>query len=1508
MRIVKLFKGLMSMTKQQVTEAPTMYDPSFEKDACGMGFIAQMEGKASHQLVKHALTMLERMNHRGGTGAEPETGDGAGILATIPDKFFQREAKTAGVNLPDRGQYAVGMFFLPAEEKHKNGLQQALVKEIEAAGYLVLWQRDVPFQYENCGPGAQKVMPSFVQLFIKRPLEVQTDRDFEDRLYRLRRKLEKTYHAGEMAICSLSSKTIVYKGMLHAYQVGIFYDDLQDEEFAASIAVVHSRFSTNTFPSWDRAQPFRFLAHNGEINTLRGSENWMKSHGIEVYNEEDSDSAKFENCMEYLYRNGRDIPHALMMMVPEAWSEKANLGEEMTAFQEYNASFMAPWDGPAALCFTDGEMVGATLDRNGLRPSRYSITKDGFVQVASESGVVDFEPSNVIEKGVLGPANMILVDTINGKFYRNQEIKEKYAKAHTYKDWLAENRIELSQLAEAEEDAAMLNEQELQKMWKLNGYTDEIIRDELLPMAEKGEEPVLSMGYDSPLAVLSDKPQSLFTYFKQQFAQVTNPPIDAIREQLVIGTEMFLGRDGDIRIDDAHNCQKLKIKSPVLSSADFGKIVQLNTKEQKAVTISTLYSVGGQNALEDGLEQMFKEAESAIDNGGTILILSDRGAEKTKMTMPILLAVSGVHNYLVRKGKASLASLVVDSAEVCEVHHFATLIGYGASGIHPYGAYATLNDFDIENGLENYRKAAEKGIVKVMSRMGISTIAGYHGAQLFEVVGISQPVTEKYFTGTASRIGGLSLNQIEEEYLQRHQLAYGPQQNDLLASGGSFQYKADGEHHLFNPKTIYNFQQAVRSGDYQLFKHYVDQMNQEALEEPTNLRALWEFKKECSAVKLSEVEPASKIVKRFKVGAMSYGSLSEEAHQCIAEAMNSIGAKSNSGEGGENRKRFKPQADGKNYNSKIKQVASGRFGVNAEYLMSAEELQIKMAQGAKPGEGGQLPGNKVFPWVAEIRGSTPGVRLISPPPHHDIYSIEDLAQLIYDLKAINPYAKINVKLVSSTGVGTIATGVVKAGADVVVISGYDGGTGASPRNSIRDAGLPWEMGVAEAHQTLAMNNLRQRMTLETDGKLMTGRDVAMAILLGAEEYSFASLALVAIGCVMMRVCSLNTCPVGVATQNPALRKFFVGKPEHLINMMYFIAEDLREIMAELGFRSIDEMIGHTEVLEPRFIAKGKAKSLDFSRMLSTSIGIERKTEDPFKEKREWPELDQFAEGAIKNGEQVKMSAPINNVNRTVGARIGGWIAERFGNYQLTPGQIQYTYTGIAGQSFGSFITQGMELKLIGEGNDYVAKGLSGGRVIIVPPKDAAYDVENSPIVGNVVCFGANRGEGYFRGKAGERFCVRNSGANVVVEGVGDHGCEYMTGGVAVILGPTGRNFAAGMSGGVAYVYDPSGTFADKCNLEMVDLYKLGETGDDAVLKEMIEKHLTYTDSLKAAELLNDWENAQKHFVKVYPREYHEMVRVTEELAKTGLAGDELIEKAFIEVIGEQTVPAGKERG
>ncbi|MCB5953124.1 glutamate synthase large subunit [Enterococcus sp. BWT-B8] len=1502
------------MGKETKAAKPMMYDSSFEKDACGMGFIAQIDGIASHQLINHALTMLERMNHRGGTGAEPDTGDGAGILMAMPDTFFQKKAAAEQIMLPDKNDYGVAMLFLPQEETEKKALLHSVVTEVKNAGYRVIWEREVPFSFEYCGPGAQKVMPGFVQLFVEKPVDVESGREFEDQLFQLRRKIEKNYSPTELSICSLSSKTIVYKGMLHAYQVRLFYPDLQDKTLESSIALIHSRFSTNTFPSWDRAQPFRFLAHNGEINTLRGAENWMHSHHIEVYNEENSDSAKLENCMELLYRNGRDIPQALMMMVPEAWSEEADLKDDIAAFYEYNSSFMAPWDGPAALCFTDGEIVGAALDRNGLRPSRYSITKDNYIIAASESGVIDIEPSRVIEKGVLGPANMILVDTVKGKFYRNEELKEYYASQHPYRKWLNEQQLTIEQLPQVQEEAqSVLSQEELNHLWKLNGYTDEIIRMNLLPMAEKGEEPVISMGYDSPLAVLSDKPQSLFTYFKQQFAQVTNPPIDAIREKLVIGTEMFLGRDRNLLTDQAENCNKLKINSPVLSTEDFEKIRRLDSHGQKSRVQTIQYSLKPEvpDRLFRALETMFKQVEEKIDEGATIIILSDSDRKEGQMGIPILLAVSGLHNYLVRQGKRGLASIIADSAEVCEVHHYATLIGYGASAVHPYGAYETLKDYHLSEKSETYRTAAEKGIVKIMSRMGISTIAGYHGAQLFEAVGLSEKVVNQFFTGTASRIGGLTLEQVENEYLCRYTAAYGEKENDFLPSGGSFQYKADGEHHLFNPLTIYNFQQAVRTGDYDQYKKYALQLNQEESETPTTLRSMWEFHSDRPSVKLSEVEPAETIVKRFKVGAMSYGSLSQEAHECIAEAMNRINAKSNSGEGGENRSRFKKKKNGVNLNSKIKQVASGRFGVNAEYLMSAEELQIKIAQGAKPGEGGQLPGNKVFPWIAEIRGSTPGVRLISPPPHHDIYSIEDLAQLIYDLKMVNPYAKINVKLVSSTGVGTIATGVVKAGADVVVISGYDGGTGASPRNSVRDAGLPWEMGLAEAHQTLSLNNLRQRMTLETDGKLMTGRDVAIAALLGAEEYSFASLALVAVGCVMMRVCSLNTCPVGVATQNPELRKFFAGKPEHVINAMMFIAEDLRELMANLGFRTIDEMIGHAEILKPKFVAKGKAKSLDFSRMLGHSMGIERKCEDPFREKRQWKELDAFAETAIRNNQKIYVEETINNVNRTVGARMGGWIAERFGNYALEPGLLNYHYKGIAGQSFGAFITQGMELKLTGEANDYVGKGLSGGRLIIVPPEDAGYKAEESPIVGNVACFGANRGEAYFRGKGGERFCVRNSGANVVVEGIGDHGCEYMTGGVAVILGTTGRNFGAGMSGGVAYVYDPEQQFSGKCNMEMVELFQLGESGSDSELKELLKNHYRYTASEKAAEILADWKNTQHHFIKVYPKEYHEMIKVTEQLQGEGLSGTELLETAFEAVIGAQTVPVKttiKERG
>ncbi|MDN5413447.1 MAG: glutamate synthase large subunit, partial [Lactococcus raffinolactis] len=1152
----------------------TLWDQSFESDACGMGFIAQIDGKPTHELVDYAMTILERMNHRGGTGAEPDTGDGAGALFAMPHEFFTKISSENSITLPAPGDYAVGQFFLPKAVDKKVALCKSISNEMQADGYQILMTRDVPFNFDNCGPGAQAIMPAFVQFIISKPADSQSGRDFEDRLYRLRRKLEKTFATSEMFICSLSSKTIVYKGMLHAFQVRTFYPDLSDPAFKSTIALTHSRFSTNTFPSWDRAQPFRFLAHNGEIKNPRGAVNLLTSHKIALYNFVNSDSAKLENCMEYLYRNGRDMPHALLMMIPEAWGKEAGLSPELTSFYEYTSSFMAPWDGPAALVFTDGDTVGARLDRNGLRPSRYSITKDNFIVCSSESGVVDFEPSRVVEKGVLGPGNMMLVDTVNGKILRNEEVKKHYAAQFPYEKWLDNNLLHIDDLTEkvAFDD---ISEDERQTMHKLFGYTEEVIRTVIVPMAENGQEPVIAMGYDSPLAVLSQKNQSLFTYFKQQFAQVTNPPIDAIREKIVVGTEVYLGRDGDLLVDHDENCVKLKLDSPVLTTEDFEKIAALSDQKHQAQTISTLYDVTKDtpNRLEHALVDMFKVVEAAVDKGASIIILSDRDQKEGLMPMPILLATSGLYNYMVEKGKGSQFSIVVDTAEVNEVHHFATIVGYGASAIHPYGAYETLKDYSMSDKAESFRQAAEKGIIKVMSRMGISTVSGYKGAQLFEAVGLSDAVVDKYFRGTVTRISGLTLNQIEAEYLERYEFAYGHRSHETLPSGGSFQFKADGEHHIFNPLTIYNFQKAVRQGDYDLYKAYSAELDLEADETPSNLRHIWELKGERTPVALSEVEPVENIVKRFKVGAMSFGSLSKEAHETIAAAMNSIGAKSNSGEGGENRARFYKQADGTNLNSKIKQVASGRFGVNAEYLMSAEELQIKLAQGAKPGEGGQLPGGKAFPWVAEIRGSTPGVTLISPPPHHDIYSIEDLAQLIYDLKAINPYAKINVKLVSSTGVGTIATGCVKAGADKVVISGYDGGTGASPRNSARDAGLPWEMGLAEAHQTLTMNNLRQRMTLETDGKLMTGRDIAVAALLGAEEYSFASLALVAVGCVMMRVCSLNTCPVGVATQNPELRAHFAGKPEHVVNGMKFLAQELREIMADLGFRSVDEMIG-----------------------------------------------------------------------------------------------------------------------------------------------------------------------------------------------------------------------------------------------------------------------------------------------------------------------------------------------
>ena len=1477
-----------------------MYDPRFEHDACGMGFITQVDGRASHDLVEKALTMLQRMNHRGGTGAEPDTGDGAGILMAMPDPFFRNQMKQVGLALPDVGDYAVGQFFLPHDEQARDILLKAVTQQISDAGFQVLWTRNVPFVYENCGPTAQQTMPSFIQVIIQRPYDSAAGRPFEDRLYHLRRQLEKTYDAEALSICSLSSRTIVYKGMLHAYQVGLFYPDLHDETMASCICLIHSRFSTNTFPSWNRAQPFRFLAHNGEINTLKGAENWMTSHGIEIYDEDDSDSAKLENCMEYLYRHGRDIPQALMMMIPEAWGPDAKLPKQQRSFDEYNATFMAPWDGPAALCFTDGIQVGAFLDRNGLRPSRYTLTKDNLLVVASESGVVDIDPGDIADKGILSPAEMLLVDTSTGKLYKTEELKKKYANAHPYQQWLTGNRLALDTLPEVKADAE-ISDAALQQLWRRYGYTYEAIKTAVIPMAKNGGDPTVAMGFDSPLAVLSKKAESLFTYFKQSFAQVTNPPIDPLREKVVISTTLFLGRDTDITKDEADNCQKLKIETPLLNDRDFAKLTSLDLPALKVATLSLAYDITDRpNRLAHALDDLFKQAENAIDNGATILILSDQHAKKGQLTIPILLAVAGLHNDLVRQGKGTDASIVADTGEACEIHHFACLVGYGAAAIHPYGAFATLKERGLGDKIDTYCDAGTKGIIKIMSRMGISTVAGYQGAQLFEAVGLADDVVNQYFTGTPSRLGGISLDQIENETKRHYDDIYSNHAIDDLPSGGSLQFKEDGEAHLYNPMSIYRFQKAVRSGDYDEYKTYAKAMEKESLDNPVTLRSMWQINKAGNkAVPISEVEPVSAIVKRFKSGAMSFGALSEEAHETIAIAMNRLGARSNSGEGGENRKRFKIGADGENRNSKIKQVSTARFGVNTEYLMSAEEIQIKMAQGAKPGEGGQLPAKKAYPWVASIRGSIAGVQLISPPPHHDIYSIEDLAQLIYDLKQVNPYAKINVKLVSSTGVGTIATGVVKAGANTVVIAGYDGGTGAAPRNSTRDCGLPWEMGLADAHQTLAMNNLRQRTTLEVDGKLMTGRDIAVAIMLGAEEFSFATLTMVSIGCIMMRKCNLNTCPVGITTQNPDLRRLYAGKPEYVENMMRFLAQDLRETMAKLGYRTVDQMVGHGEHLTPRYVPAGKAKTLNYDRLIQKTIPIERKVTDPFKAKYDWPDLDKFAETSLQADTETAVELPINNTQRTVGARMGGWIASHFGNDGLKPGRMKFSYKGTAGQSFGAFITQGQELKLTGEANDYAGKGLSGGRLIVAAPKQAQDLYAHSPIIGNVACFGATSGEAYFNGRAGERFAVRNSGAKVVVEGIGNNGCEYMTGGVAVILGRTGRNFAAGMSGGVAYVYDWTHDFKSKCNQDLVDLYKLGESDDDSELKDLISRHYYFTNSAQAKQILDDWDNQKQNFIKVYPRDFHKMRDLIAKYQKDGIPEDQVVSKAFFAATNDQ---------
>ncbi len=1506
-------------------EAQGLYRPEYEHDACGMGFIAQMDGKASRDIVDDGLTILERLVHRGGTGAEEDTGDGAGILMAMPDKFLRKVLKKDDVELPELGKYAVGMLFMPRDDERREKLMEETKAIISNMGFDLLHIRNIPYSYFDAGPAARDCMPKFYQLFITGAGNFKVDGGFEHKLYVLRRMLEqKIRFAGndDYYFSSLSSKTLVYKGMLHAWQLRKFFPDLDDEDMQTSICVVHSRFSTNTFPSWDRAQPCRFIAHNGEINTLRGNKNWFKSREqvndggvfknvrdavIPVLDEEGSDSTVFDNCMEFLSLQGRPMAQVLLMMIPEAWSKAIDISPEMKAFYEYNANIMEPWDGPAAICFSDGDFAGAILDRNGLRPARFLQTKDRRVVLASEAGVLDIPASEIVSKKRLGPGEMVLVDTKNGKVMLDHEVKQDYAMRYPYQDWLKEYRMLIDDIKAVDIIEAPIENAELGTALKAFGYTYEAINSILVPMAQDGKEPIAAMGMDTPVAVLSEQYQPLYNYFKQLFAQVTNPPIDALREEIVTGTEVFLGSSGQFTSDLGDNCRKLRIDSPIIDDEEYAKILSLNEDGFKVTKLSMLYDVErGGEGLEAALSSMFMDAQTAAENGSTILVLSDRGFCDKKAGIPALLAVSGLHHFLIRQGLRGRVDIVLDSAEPYEVHHFATLVGYGVAAVHPYLAYSIVRDFektgyvegiDGEKAVHNYIKAIVKGIVKIMSKMGISAVAGYQGAQVFEALGISSKVIDKYFTGTASRIEGLEMSHIADETAKRHNVAYGALKNDPLKSGGIFQYKAEGEVHMYNPETIHLFQQAVRKGDYSLYKQYYEKLSSEE-EQINTLRSLLEFNNSLrQPVPLDEVEPMERIVTRFKTGAMSYGSIGEEAHTCMAIAMNRLKGKSNSGEGGEDPKRFEVDENGDLACSAIKQVASGRFGVTAHYLSSAQEIQIKMAQGAKPGEGGHLPGHKVYPWIAKVRNSTPGVGLISPPPHHDIYSIEDLAQLIYDLKNANPAARVNVKLVSEIGVGTIAAGVAKGKADVILVSGYDGGTGASPRTSIHHAGLPWELGVAETHQTLQMNGLRERVLLETDGKMMSGRDVAIAALLGAEEYGFATLPLVSLGCIMMRVCNLNTCPVGVATQNPELRKFFSGKPEYVENCMIFIAEHLREIMAELGFRSLDEMIGHAEILRQKQGLSGKAATVDLSSVLYNPTPIKKKHMAPLAGASEWEHYFAAIEALVQTGQTVEIEMDTCNEERTTGTRLGAWLAKRYGNYGLEKDQIKYKFHGTAGQSFGAFIPQGISLELVGDANDYVAKGICGGKVVIYPPDDASYVAQENTIIGNVACYGATDGEVYIRGLAGERFCVRNSGVSAVVEGVGDHGCEYMTGGIAVILGSVGYNFAAGMSGGVAYVYDEAGDFAEHCNMEMVSLTDISDNDEQIKLHELIKNHKLYTGSEVADKIIGDWNNSIKKFVKVLPLDYEQMLNEIENAKAEGLEGMEMLTVAFERKVG-----------
>jgi glutamate synthase (NADPH/NADH) large chain len=1488
-----------------------LYSPLFEHDACGIGFVANIKGNKSHQIISDALTILENMEHRGACGCEHNTGDGAGIMIQVPHEFFFDECVHLGVHLPPFGKYGVGVLFFPKDIRLKEECREIFNRAAERLGMEVLVYRKVPISNGDIGATALTVEPEMEQVFIACPDGISNPDDFERKLFLLRNYashiINDTVRKEPIGfyIASLSYKTVVYKGQFTSHQVRSYFPDLSNKRAVSALALVHSRFATNTFPSWKLAQPFRYIAHNGEINTLQGNLNWLKSSEkgfttpyftreemdmlLPIITEGQSDSACLDNMIELLTLCGRSLPHVMMMLIPEAWDGNEQMDPVKKAFYEFHSSFMEPWDGPASISFTDGKIIGATLDRNGLRPSRYCITTDDRVIMASETGVLPIDPKLVKEKGRLQPGKMFVVDLEQGRVISDEELKADICSRKPYADWLNKYKIRLEELPGPRVMFTNLEHDQVFKYQKAFGYSNEDLDTIIMPMALDGKEPIGSMGTDTPLAVLSDQPQHLSSYFKQLFAQVTNPPIDSIRERLVMSLATFVGNNGNLLGEDPLSCHSVALKQPVLTNYELEKIRSIDTGIFQAKTLQSYFLADGKpGSLQRGLDRLCRYALDAVEDGFEVIILSDRAIDSDHAPIPSLLAAAAVHHHLIRKGKRGQVGLVIEAGDVWEVHHFACLIGFGATAINPYLAFSSIDDrketglvetdLDPEALKKNYIKAVNDGLLKVFSKMGISTLQSYQGAQIFEIIGINKAVVDRYFTGATSRIEGMGLDELAREVLAKHSFAFSKKSAPVerLPEGGIYQWKRKGEFHLFNPQTIHLLQHATKTADYSTFKKYSKTVNDQS-EKACTLRSLFQFRSNRPSISIDEVEPAESIYKRFATGAMSFGSISHEAHSTLAIAMNRLGGKSNTGEGGEDEMRYEPLPNGDSMRSAIKQVASGRFGVTSHYLTMADELQIKMAQGAKPGEGGQLPGHKVDEWIGKVRHSTPGVGLISPPPHHDIYSIEDLAQLIFDLKNSNRAARISVKLVSKAGVGTIAAGVTKAKADVVLIAGHDGGTGASPISSIKHAGLPWELGLAETHQTLVKNKLRSRVVVQTDGQLKTGRDVAIATLLGAEEWGVATAALVVEGCIMMRKCHLNTCPVGVATQDPELRKRFTGDPEHVVNFFKFITQELREIMAELGFRTVAEMVGQADCLEVRpDLRHWKFSKLDLSPILykepaSEETGLYQQEEQDhgLVNILDWKLLREAAP-ALERGEKVSAAFRCMNTDRTIGTLLSNEISKRFGSAGLPDDTIHFKLTGTAGQSFGAFNTKGVTLELEGDANDYFGKGLSGGRLVVYPSPEAAFVPEQNIIIGNVAFYGATSGTAYIRGKAGERFAVRNSGVQAVVEGVGDHGCEYMTGGRIVILGDVGRNFAAGMSGGVAYVYDVQGRFESLCNKEMVDLDPAGT--DDTELRELITNHYNFTGSSVARFILDDFDNQLKHFIKVFPRDYKKVLQ------------------------------------